>query len=117
MLPPRIEARLDPRDEVSNFELLYEETYVVATGVNDPWARRLRIKFSDLPGDARIRVRFILREDFRSAGFDFPPATVFTHVPDVRMTLLASGRYLTLVGFRSEVGAWRRGSCTRIRIR
>jgi hypothetical protein len=29
------------------------------------------------------------------SGFDSPPTTVFTNISDVRMTLLASGRYLT----------------------
>jgi DNA-binding transcriptional LysR family regulator len=96
-----IEGRLAPRDELSDFELLYEETQVIATGVNNPWARRRRVKLSDLANETWVLATpesvfgFMLREDFQAAGFDFPPTTVFTNIPDVRMTLLASGRYLT----------------------
>src|SRR5262249_44288643 len=96
-----VESKLAPHDALSNFELLYEETFVVAAGINNPWARRRRIKLSELANESWILATpesvfgFILSEDFRSAGFDFPLTTVFTHIPDVRMTLLASGRYLT----------------------
>ena len=96
-----IEARSAPHDELSDFELLYEETQVVATGVNNPWARRRRVKLSDLAHESWVLAPpesvfgFLLREDFQVAGFDFPPTTVFTNIPDVRIALLASGRYLT----------------------
>src|SRR5215467_10055175 len=79
-----IEARLAPHDELSDFELLYEENQIIATGVNNPWARRRRVKLSDLAHESWVLAPpesvfgFLLREDFQAAGFDFPPTTVFT---------------------------------------
>jgi DNA-binding transcriptional LysR family regulator len=35
-------------------------------------------------------------EAFRANGFDYPRTTVFAVPPDVRMSLLATGRFLTI---------------------
>jgi len=39
----------------------------------------------------------IYSEAFRASGLDYPRAAVFTTPPDVRIGLLATGRYLTIV--------------------
>jgi DNA-binding transcriptional LysR family regulator len=97
-----VEGRLDPRDERSDFELLYEESYVVATSVKHPLARRRRIELAELVNELwtlpmpETVFGSLLRDAFRSAGFDYPRTTVFTHIPEVRTSLLTTGRYLTI---------------------
>lgn len=97
-----VEGRLDSRDERSDFELLYEESYVVATSANNPWARRRRIDLAELADELwtlpmpETDFGALLSAAFRSAGFDYPRTTVFSHVPEVRASLLTTGRYLTI---------------------
>lgn len=88
-------------DERLDFEFLFDDSYVVAAGTQNPLVRRRRLALTDLlnepwvlPGEGMTRLA--ATEAFRAAGLDHPPATVFTNSPEVRMSLLKTGRFLTV---------------------
>jgi DNA-binding transcriptional LysR family regulator len=92
---PFVNERLD-------FEILFNDPHVVVAGERNPWARRRRVKLTELidepwvlppPGTA---FGSTVRESFRASGLDYPRAAVFTLLNEVRLNLLASGRFLTL---------------------
>jgi len=90
-------------DERLGFERLYDETYVVAAGAQNPWTRRRRIELAELvkepwvlaPPDSGIGS--VAKEAFRTSGLDYPRVTVVTFPREVRLSLLATGRFLTIV--------------------
>jgi DNA-binding transcriptional LysR family regulator len=90
-------------DERMAFEFLFDEPCVIAAGAQSPWVRRRRIELAKLvdepwtlpqPGGAMASVAM---EAFRASGLDYPRATVVTDSPQVRMSLLADGRFLTIL--------------------
>ncbi len=91
------------KDEHLAFETLYHDPYVVAAGAANRWARRRSIKLAELvnelwalpPPDSLVG-SFVI-EAFRASGLDLPRATVFTFPYEVRNSLLATGRYLTVL--------------------
>jgi DNA-binding transcriptional LysR family regulator len=90
-------------DEKFDFETLYSDSNVVVGSAQNPWARRRRIALADLvneswllpPPDRGFGPIFV--EAFRNNGLEYPRATVYTVSPDVRLRLLATGRFLTIV--------------------
>lgn len=91
-----------PADEREHFEFLFDDPYVVVAGAQHPWTRRRRIEPVELlsatwvlpppespPGS-------IAREAFRASGLDYPRVAVVAATPQVRMSLLATGRFLTI---------------------
>ncbi|OKO87040.1 hypothetical protein AC630_01160 [Bradyrhizobium sp. AS23.2] len=91
-----------PDSDIEMEPLFYEPLLVVA-GPKSPWARRRNLKLSDLveapwilstletePGS-----RFV--EAFRAAKLPVPAATIFSNSLHLRISLLATGQYLTLV--------------------
>lgn len=91
-------------DERLCFESLFDETCVVAAGAQSQWARRRRsIPLSELVNEPWVLpprgsgIITIALEAFRASGLDYPSATVATDSPHVRMTLLATGRFLTIL--------------------
>lgn len=89
-------------DERLAFECLYEETYVVATGAQSPLARRRRIVLAALANEpwmlpaAESPFGAVLLKAFRARNLDYPRTTVFTHLPELRASLLATGRFVTI---------------------
>ena len=89
-------------DERMSFEPLFEESFVVVAGAHHPWARRRRISLAELMGEAWILpppdtgFGVVVAEAFRSCGLDYPRATVETTPPEVRISLLTTGRFLTI---------------------
>jgi DNA-binding transcriptional LysR family regulator len=89
-------------EEHMNVDILYEEPHVVAAGIGNAWARRRGIKLADLltepwtlpPPDSPFGSVCI--EAFRAAGLDVPRRVVTSSYP-VRQSLLATGRFLTMV--------------------
>jgi DNA-binding transcriptional LysR family regulator len=67
-----------------------------------PWARRRKIKLTELVKESWVLppptsvIGSIVVEACRAKGLDYPRTTVVTVLPDVRMTLLATGRFLTI---------------------
>jgi DNA-binding transcriptional LysR family regulator len=86
-----------------DFESLYDDPFVVAAGVNNPWVRRRRIELAELvnelwvlpPPDATPG-SFIMRA-FRARGLELPRPNVVTYPLAMRCSLLATGRFLTIL--------------------
>jgi DNA-binding transcriptional LysR family regulator len=90
-------------DERMSFEFLFDEPCVIAAGAQSPWVRRRRIELAELvdepwalpkPGSV---IGSVAREAFRASGLGYPRTTVITDSPQVRMSLLADGRFLTIL--------------------
>jgi DNA-binding transcriptional LysR family regulator len=90
-------------DERLGFEFLFDDSCVVAAGAQSPWTRRRRIALSELvnepwvlpPRESGI-VGPVATEAFGAEGLTYPRTTVVTDSPQVRMNLLATGRFLTI---------------------
>src|SRR4051794_6781729 len=86
-----------------NSEILYEDQMVVVASAKNPWTRRRRIKLTDLanepwallPPDSRLGST--VAEAFRANGLEAPRTTVTTASGHLRETLLATGRFLTVL--------------------
>lgn len=84
------------------FETLYDISYVIVAGSKHPLARRRRIEFVDLLSEswvlAPLEVAFgsATMKAFRASGIDYPRATVFAAPADVRVSLLNTGRFLSI---------------------
>jgi len=90
------------KDEQFGFDILYDDTYVVLAGVQNPWARRRRIELAELvnepwalpPPESGAGAAAV--EAFRASGLDCPRATLVTITAELRISLLATGRFLTI---------------------
>jgi len=89
-------------DERLDFEVLVDDSCVVATGAQSPWARRRRIGLAELANESWVLpppgswIGSVAREAFRASGLDYPRATVVTDSPQVRISLLETGRFVTI---------------------
>jgi DNA-binding transcriptional LysR family regulator len=90
-------------DEELNFESLYNNPYVVMAGVKNPWVRRKKVSLAALMDEPWVlpgpdsSVGLFLAEAFRARGLDFPRAAVVAFAYEVRVSLLATNRYLTIL--------------------
>jgi len=88
--------------ELLEFEHLFDDRYYVVAGARHPLARKRTVDPEELsralwvlapsespPGAAALAA-------FRSIGLSFPRVSATAVLPDVRMRLLATGRYLTI---------------------
>ena len=84
-------------------EMLYEDRMVIVAAANNPWTRRSRIELADLinenwtlpePGHP---VTSIVAKAFRAIGCETPRVTATAAPGRIRDTLLATGRFLTVV--------------------
>jgi DNA-binding transcriptional LysR family regulator len=89
--------------ELLDFDFLFDDHYHVVAGAAHPIARRRRVELADL-----VKERWVLpppevppgnfaNEAFRASGIDPPPVAVIATQPDVRMRLVATGRFLTII--------------------
>jgi len=75
---------------------------VVAAGAQNQWARRRRFELADLVNEPWVlpppesELTSVAMEAFRMSGLDFPRATVVAVAPEIRISLLALGRFLTI---------------------
>jgi len=89
-------------DEREGFEFLFDDSFVVVAGAQHPWARRRKIELAELANEswvlppAESPPGSIAMAAFRASGLDYPRAAVVTNTPQVRMSLLATGRFLTI---------------------
>ncbi len=89
-------------DDELQFEPLYNERYVVLAGANNPWARRRKIELAELVDESwtlsspETVIGAVAKEAFRASGLNYPRVTVVTFPREVRMNLLATGRFLTI---------------------
>jgi DNA-binding transcriptional LysR family regulator len=90
------------KDEQFGFEVLYDDLFVVLAGAQSPWARRRRIELAELINEPwtlpapESSVTEAAMEAFRARGLDAPRVTLFTNSPELRISLVASGRFLTI---------------------
>ena len=89
-------------EEQLEFETLYVDNYVVMAGANNPWVRRRKIELSELVGEAWLlpppesAPGAIAARVFRDRDLKYPRVTLFTPSFEMRISLLATGRYLTI---------------------
>jgi DNA-binding transcriptional LysR family regulator len=89
--------------EEFGFETLYESSFAVVAGARSPWIRRRPIALGELadepwllPPPENALGPFYL-ELFRANGLGYPRTTVFAGPAGVRLNLLATARFLTIV--------------------
>jgi DNA-binding transcriptional LysR family regulator len=89
-------------DERLNFEFLFDDSYVVVAGAQNQLVRRRRLQMTDLVDELWVLpppesvIGSIVRETFRASGGDYPHVTVVTDSPHMRISLLATGRFVTI---------------------
>src|SRR5712691_1603234 len=89
----------DPRYE---FEFLFDDSYVVAAGAQNQWVRRRRIEIGELVNELWVLpppdsvIGSIVTDAFRASGLDYPRVSVVTDCPHMRISLLATGRFVTI---------------------
>ena len=89
----------DPRYD---FEFLFDDSYVVAAGAQNQWARRRRIEIAELVNELWVLpppdsvIGSIVMDAFRAGGLDYPRVSVVTDCPHMRISLLATGRFVTI---------------------
>ena len=89
-------------DERLDYNFLFDDSYSVAVGAQNPWARRRRTELADLvnepwvlpPQDSTLGA--VVKDAFRSSGLDYPHTTVIAEPVDVRIRLLATGRFISI---------------------
>ena len=85
-----------------DFEFLFEDSFVVVASAQNPWARRRRIALAELMNEPWVLtvpesgLGHLTKEAFRACGLDHPRTTVVSPTPEVRLSLLASGRFLSI---------------------
>jgi DNA-binding transcriptional LysR family regulator len=90
-------------EEHMHAEVLYDEPDVVAAGAQNPWVRRRKVALADLMNEAwTLPPPDSLHGEltvgaFRARRLDLPRATVFTPSVPARNSLLASGRFLSML--------------------
>jgi DNA-binding transcriptional LysR family regulator len=72
-------------------------------GVKSPWVRRKKVRLAELMEEPWVlpppdgAVGSFLREAFRAKGLGFPRVAVAAYAYEVRVSLLATSRYLTIL--------------------
>jgi DNA-binding transcriptional LysR family regulator len=85
-----------------HIETLFGESIVAATSAKSPWANRRKIDLTELAKANWIlappnnMARTLLENFFRANGLEPPRPRVTTYSMQLRMQLLATGRYVTL---------------------
>jgi DNA-binding transcriptional LysR family regulator len=94
---------ISPVSEEFVVETLFDDSLVVAAGLQNPWTRRRRIKLAELvnepwtlaPSDGPSGA--LAAEAFRASGLEPPRTTIMTVSLNLRTRLLATGRFLTML--------------------
>jgi DNA-binding transcriptional LysR family regulator len=99
-----IAARIGPlAGETIGFEFLFHGSFVVAAGAGHPLARRHRkIVLAELVNEKwtlpspTSAIGSLFRNVFRDSGLEYPVPAIVADPIDVRMSLLSTGRFLTM---------------------
>jgi DNA-binding transcriptional LysR family regulator len=84
-------------------ETLYEEPLIVVAALENPWARRRKIKLAEVVNEpwtwpaAGTVIDLLVTEAFRANGVDPPRATIYADAYSLRIRLAATGRFLAIV--------------------
>jgi DNA-binding transcriptional LysR family regulator len=99
-----ITPRFGPIDERLDFESLFDDSpFLVVVDARNPWARRRRIELAELVNEPWVLphpeswIGSFAMEAFRASGLAYPRTTVIADFAEGRMSLLASGRFLTVL--------------------
>jgi DNA-binding transcriptional LysR family regulator len=90
-------------EEQIHVEVLYEEPIIVVAGAQNSWSRCRRIELADLVNEPWTLPSpdslfgSVVVEAFRARGLDFPRTMVIANAGAVRIALVATGRFLTIV--------------------
>jgi DNA-binding transcriptional LysR family regulator len=90
-------------DERMHFEFLFEDSYVIVAGALSPWTRRRKLELAELAGEPWVLpppdtvIGSVARETFRAQGLDYPRTVVIATPPEVRISLLTKGHFLTIL--------------------
>jgi DNA-binding transcriptional LysR family regulator len=90
-------------DDELQAEVLFEERYFVVAGAANPWARRRKVSLAELVDEPWIHMppdnalSSLIAEAFRSQGLDLPKESVSSFSMHLRIHLLATGRFLTIM--------------------
>jgi DNA-binding transcriptional LysR family regulator len=88
----------DPFD----FEFLFDDSFVVVAGARHPWVRRRKIALAELMSEPwvlsppEMTLGQLTADTFRACGLDPPRMTVISPTPEIRLSLLATGRFLSI---------------------
>lgn len=89
-------------DEQFDFERLFDNSYSVVVSTQNPWARRSRVKLAELMNEPWVLpppdgpLGSVAMEAFRASGLDYPHTAVIGPA-EVRASLLATGRFISIV--------------------
>lgn len=89
-------------DERLHYEFLFEDKYWVLAGAKSPWARRRSIDLTELANELwalpppETTTGTVALAAFRACGLEYPRTTVIAEPVDVRITMLATGRFITI---------------------
>lgn len=98
-----VARRFGALGEQLEFEGLYDNLYVVMAGAKNPWAARRKLRLKDLMDEQWVlpppdsQVGSFIAEAFRARGLEYPRATVMAFAYEVRVNLLETNRYLTIL--------------------
>ena len=87
-------------DERLDYELLYEDTYSIAVGAQNPLARRRKIKLADLVNEQWVlppeggAIGLVVTDAFRAIALDAPRTKVIVDPAEARMSLVVTGRFV-----------------------
>jgi DNA-binding transcriptional LysR family regulator len=91
-------------DEDIDVEIVGRDRLQVVTGARSPWARRRKISLAELIDEPWVLyppdniVGAFHAEAFHLQNLELPPRHVISYSLDIRMHLLATGHYLTMLG-------------------
>ena len=90
-------------DEQLGFETFYDDSFVVLAGAQNSWVRRRSIELAELVNEQWVlpspesALASVYIEAFRANGLDYPRAAVFTVPSELRISLVTTGRFLTII--------------------
>jgi DNA-binding transcriptional LysR family regulator len=90
-------------DDEIDAEVLYQDEYFVVAGSRSPWARRRKIALADLLDEPWIFVppntvfTSFMAQAFSAQGLEQPRAGVTSFSAAIRMQLVSTGRFLTIM--------------------
>jgi DNA-binding transcriptional LysR family regulator len=95
-------AREPAKDAELASEPLFDYRAVIAAGAHSRWARRRKVDLGDLAGEPWVltppecRMHTAIKEAFHAGGLKNPQVALMTHSIPLRMSLAASGPYITV---------------------
>src|SRR6267378_552596 len=90
-------------DDEIDTEILFQDEYFVVASSRSPWARRRKIALADLVDEPWVLVppnnvfAPFMAQAFSAQGLELPRAGVTSFSAAIRMHLLATGRFLTIM--------------------